>query len=96
MDIKTGSADLSQAALSAERDDCRADALMALAMEVSSCIRLPELAQSVTRRASELLGGQRGGKLVHPNDHVNQGQSSNDVIPTAMHLAALEGIRVGM
>ena len=57
MDIKTGSADLSQAALSAERDDCRADALMALAMEVSSCIRLPELAQSVTRRASELLGG---------------------------------------
>jgi len=57
MDIKTGSADLSQAALSAERDDCSADALMALAMEVSSCIRLPELAQSVTRRASELLGG---------------------------------------
>jgi fumarate hydratase class II len=43
-------------------------------------------------RAIELLGGKRGEKLVHPNDHVNQGQSSNDVIPTAMHLAALEGI----
>ena len=43
-------------------------------------------------RAVELLGGKRGEKRVHPNDHVNQGQSSNDVIPTAMHLAALEGI----
>ena len=46
----------------------------------------------IANRASELLGGQRGGKLVHPNDHVNQGQSSNDAIPTAIHLAALEGI----
>ena len=58
MDPKTGSVDLSKAALNAEsRDDCGIDALMALAMEVSSCIRLPELAQSVTRRASEVLGG---------------------------------------
>ncbi|MEX6724870.1 class II fumarate hydratase [Parapedomonas caeni] len=40
-------------------------------------------------RANELLGGARGGKApVHPNDHVNQGQSSNDSIPTAMHVAA--------
>jgi len=46
----------------------------------------------IANRASELLGGQRGGKLVHPNDHVNQGQSSNDAIPTAIHLAALEGL----
>ncbi len=46
----------------------------------------------IANRACELLGGQRGGKLVHPNDHVNQGQSSNDAIPTAIHLAALEGI----
>jgi fumarate hydratase class II len=46
----------------------------------------------IANRASELLGGQRGGKLVHPNDHVNRGQSSNDAIPTAIHLAALEGI----
>src|SRR5271155_1867797 len=46
----------------------------------------------IANRAGELLGGQRGGKLVHPNDHVNQGQSSNDAIPTAIHLAALEGI----
>ena len=50
----------------------------------------------IANRASELLGGQRGGKLVHPNDHVNQGQSSNDAIPTAIHLAALEGIESGL
>jgi fumarate hydratase class II len=46
----------------------------------------------IANRACELLGGQRGGKLVHPNDHVNRGQSSNDAIPTAIHLAALEEI----
>jgi fumarate hydratase class II len=40
-------------------------------------------------RANELLTGKRGGKSpVHPNDHVNLGQSSNDVIPTAIHLSA--------
>ncbi|MCS7154301.1 MAG: class II fumarate hydratase [Bacteroidota bacterium] len=38
--------------------------------------------------ATEALGGKRGSKLVHPNDHVNMGQSSNDVIPSAMHIAA--------
>lgn len=38
--------------------------------------------------ASQLLGGDFGSKLVHPNDHVNASQSSNDVIPTAMHVAA--------
>src|SRR3989440_2257706 len=43
----------------------------------------------IANRASELLGGEFGSKLVHPNDDVNRGQSSNDVIPTAMHLAAL-------
>ena len=43
----------------------------------------------IANRATELLGGKIGGKLVHPNDHVNRGQSSNDVIPTAIHLAAL-------
>jgi fumarate hydratase class II len=41
-------------------------------------------------RASELLGGERGEKrLVHPNDDVNRGQSSNDTFPTAMHVAAV-------
>jgi fumarate hydratase, class II len=50
----------------------------------------------IANRAGELLGGQRGGKLVHPNDHVNRGQSSNDAIPTAIHLAALEGIERGL
>jgi fumarate hydratase, class II len=43
--------------------------------------------------ANEMLTGVRGGKKpIHPNDHVNMGQSSNDVIPTAIHVAALEGI----
>ncbi|MEQ1627833.1 MAG: lyase family protein, partial [Nitrospira sp.] len=44
----------------------------------------------ISNRATELLGGLRGSKLVHPNDHVNLGQSSNDVIPTAIHIAAGE------
>ena len=44
----------------------------------------------LANRASELLGGRRGEyKLVHPNDHVNMGQSTNDVFPTTMRLAAL-------
>ncbi|GLS75722.1 class II fumarate hydratase [Oharaeibacter diazotrophicus] len=43
--------------------------------------------------ANERLGGARGGKSpVHPNDHVNRGQSSNDVFPTAMHVAAARAI----
>jgi fumarate hydratase class II len=46
----------------------------------------------IANRACEISGGQRGDKSVHPNDHVNRGQSSNDVIPTAIHLAALDGI----
>src|SRR6266566_173196 len=46
----------------------------------------------IANRAIEILGGRRGDKSVHPNDHVNRGQSSNDVIPTAIHIAALEGI----
>ncbi len=41
----------------------------------------------IANRASEKLGGERGSKLVHPNDDVNMSQSSNDVIPTAMHVA---------
>ena len=44
----------------------------------------------IANRANVLLGTPLGGKgLVHPNDHVNMGQSSNDVIPTAIHVAAL-------
>ena len=46
----------------------------------------------IANRATEILGGEIGSKLVHPNDHVNMGQSSNDVIPTAIHVAALQGI----
>jgi fumarate hydratase class II len=48
----------------------------------------------IAGRANELLGGQRGGKSpVHPNDHVNRGQSSNDTFPTAMHVAAAEQVQ---
>ena len=47
----------------------------------------------LANRASELLGGERGeGRLVHPNDDVNRSQSSNDVFPTAMHVAAVEAM----
>jgi len=43
----------------------------------------------IANRADEILGEARGSKAVHPNDHVNASQSSNDVIPTAIHLSAL-------
>jgi fumarate hydratase class II len=44
----------------------------------------------LSSRANEIMTGKKGGKApVHPNDHVNLGQSSNDVIPTAIHVAAL-------
>ncbi len=47
----------------------------------------------LANRASELLGGPRGeGRLVHPNDDVNRSQSSNDVFPTAMHVAAVTAL----
>ena len=47
----------------------------------------------IAGRANEILTGQRGGKTpVHPNDHVNQGQSSNDSFPTAMHIAAARAV----
>jgi fumarate hydratase, class II len=47
----------------------------------------------ISNRAIELLGGEIGSKKpVHPNDHVNMSQSSNDVFPTAMHIAAAERI----
>lgn len=47
----------------------------------------------IANRALELLGADRGDRAtVHPNDHVNLGQSSNDVFPTAIHLAALEAL----
>jgi fumarate hydratase class II len=48
----------------------------------------------LANRASELLGGERGEKrLIHPNDDVNKGQSTNDVFPTAMHVAAMEALQ---
>jgi fumarate hydratase, class II len=46
----------------------------------------------IAARAAQILGETPGAKAVHPNDHVNMGQSSNDVIPTAMHVAARIGI----
>ena len=47
----------------------------------------------IANRAAELMGAEVGDRVVHPNDHVNYGQSSNDVIPTAMHVAALEAVQ---
>ena len=47
----------------------------------------------ISNRAIEILGGEMGSREpVHPNDHVNMGQSSNDVIPTSIHVAAVESI----
>jgi fumarate hydratase class II len=47
----------------------------------------------IANRALELQGKARGSKEIHPNDHVNMGQSSNDVIPTAIHVAALQAVQ---
>lgn len=52
------------------------------------------LNEVLANRASEILGGSRGeGRLVHPNDDVNKSQSSNDVYPTAMHVAAVKALQ---
>lgn len=51
----------------------------------------------ISNRAIQILGGVIGSKKpVHPNDHVNMSQSSNDVIPSAMHVAAAESISAGL
>ena len=51
------------------------------------------LNEVIANRANELLGGELGAKApMHPNDHVNMSQSSNDSFPTAMHIAAVQGI----
>jgi len=48
----------------------------------------------ISNRAIEILGGEMGSKKpIHPNDHVNMSQSSNDTFPTAMHIAAAEALR---
>ena len=48
----------------------------------------------IANRANELLGQPRGARApVHPNDHVNRGQSSNDSFPTVMHIAAAEAVQ---
>ena len=53
----------------------------------------PTPTRVIANRASQILGGDLVSRLVHPNDNVNLGQSSNDVIPTAIHLAALLGLK---
>ena len=51
----------------------------------------------IAGRANEILTGKRGGKdPVHPNDHVNKSQSSNDSFPTAMHIAAARAVHSGL
>ncbi len=50
----------------------------------------------IANRAIEIRGGKIGSREIHPNDHVNLGQSSNDVIPTAIHVAAMEEIQRGL
>jgi len=43
----------------------------------------------ISNRATEILGGELGSKMIHPNDDVNRSQSSNDTFPTVMHIAAV-------
>jgi fumarate hydratase class II len=50
----------------------------------------------IANRAAEIMGADIGDRVVHPNDHVNYGQSSNDVIPTAMHVASLEAVEADL
>lgn len=50
----------------------------------------------IANRASEILGHSLGSKFIHPNDHVNYGQSSNDSFPTAMHIALVSQIYEGL
>ena len=51
----------------------------------------------LANRGSELMGGARGeGRLLHPNDDVNLGQSSNDIFPTAMHVAAAQAVKLAL
>jgi fumarate hydratase class II len=53
-----------------------------------------EANEVISNRAIEMLGGEMGSKKpVHPNDHVNMSQSSNDTYPTAMHIACARGDR---
>jgi len=47
----------------------------------------------IANRASELVGAEVGAREIHPNDHLNYGQSSNDVVPTAMHVASTEAVQ---
>src|SRR5450755_2207321 len=55
------------------------------------------LNEVIANRANQLLGGELGAKKpVHPNDHVNMSQSSNDSFPTAMHIAAATGIKADL
>jgi len=48
----------------------------------------------IANRATELLGGEKGEYLIHPNDHVNMGQSSNNVVPTALRLASISRSKI--
>ena len=47
----------------------------------------------ISNRATEILGGAMGSKMVHPNDDVNRSQSSNDTFPTVMHIAAVMEVK---
>lgn len=50
----------------------------------------------IANRAIEILGGELGSKMVHPNDHVNKGQSSNDSFPSVMHIAGAQEVHLSL
>lgn len=92
IDAKIGEA-ISKAALEVLSGDLAADNFPLVVWQTGSGTQTNMNVNEVLgNRASEILGGKLGSKSpVHPNDHVNRGQSSNDIFPTAMHVAvALE------
>jgi fumarate hydratase, class II len=93
LDAKKGSAIVAAAdeVLAGKRDDEFPLVIWQTGSGTQSNMNMNEV---LANRASEILGGSRGeDRLVHPNDDVNKGQSSNDVFPTAMHVAAVVAIR---
>jgi len=88
-EIATAIADAADEVIAGEHDDQFPVDVFQTGSGTSSNMNANEV---IANRAAEIMGAEVGDRVVHPNDHVNFGQSSNDVIPTAMHVAALEAV----
>ena len=83
---------IEQAALEAAAGKFDADFIVDVFQTGSGTSTNMNANEIIATRAIELLGGQRGDRSVHPNDHVNLGQSTNDVFPSALHVAAMDAV----